>query len=381
MRTQLGRSRADESALWLWGSNARGLLGDNTIIAQKSSPVQTIAGGTNWSNISIGGGVTAGIKTDGTLWTWGSGTNGELGTGDILHRSSPVQTITGGSNWAQVSKGASSIAAVKTDGTLWTWGTNNYGKLGNGSGTYGSNTSSPAQTIAGGSNWAEVSCGNDAMAAIKTDGTLWTWGRNLYGNLGDNTNTHKSSPVQTILGGSNWKQVSAGFTHTGAIKTDGTLWMWGENYVGKLGTNNTIQKLSPVQTIAGGTNWKQVSLSFHHSAAVKTDGTLWTWGFNNYNGRLGTGDRTHRSSPTQVIGAATNWFKVSAGGYNTAAIKTDGTLWTWGRGIEGQLGDNTTIDKSSPVQTIAGGTNWTDVSAIQTLGGTFAAIRFTTFAE
>jgi alpha-tubulin suppressor-like RCC1 family protein len=360
------------AGLFSWGNNSIGQIGDNTT-TDKSSPFQTIAYGTNWKQISTDHNSTAAIKTDGTLWLWGRNSSGQLGDNSTTSRSSPVQTIAFGTNWKQVSCGYLHTAAIKTDGTLWTWGHNNGGQLGDNTRT---NKSSPVQTITFGTNWKQVSCGYHT-AAIKTDGTLWTWGYNLYGQLGNNTANSTSSPVQTIAFGTNWKQVSAGQDHTIAIKTDGTLWACGGyNNDGRLGDNSTTPKSSPVQTIAFGTNWKQVDAGRSHTAAIKTDGTLWTWG-DNTGGRLGDNTTTPKSSPVQTITFGTNWKQVSTGAH-TAAVKTDGTLWVWGRNMYGQLGDNTTTPKSSPVQTITFGTNWKQVScgyfhtaAIQEMGDDF----------
>ena len=155
-----------------------------------------------------------------------------------------------------------------------------------------------------------------------TTGGLWTWGYNSLGALGDNTRVNKSSPVQTIAAGTNWKQVSGGFFHTAAIKTDGTLWLWGYNNNGQLGDNTIAAKSSPVQTIAGGTNWKLVSGGAYHTAAIKTDGTLWLWGRNSY-GQLGDNTAVSKSSPVQTISGGTNWKLVSGGEYHTAAIRED----------------------------------------------------------
>jgi alpha-tubulin suppressor-like RCC1 family protein len=344
--------------LWGLGYNFYGGLGDNTQVI-RSSPVQTIAGGVNWKQVSCGTYNTAAIKTDGTLWTWGQNTSGQLGDNTIVIKSSPVQTISGGTNWKQVSLGNSFSSAIKTDGTLWTWGQNNYGQLGD-------NTvvkkSSPVQTVAGGWTWKQVTCGVNHIAAIKTDGTLWLCGKNDVGQLGDNGSAYSySSPIQTISGGTNWKQVSCFGNYTAAIKTDGTLWLWGINTNGQLGDGTAVVKKSPVQTIAGGTNWKQVACGYFTAAAIKTDGTLWTWG-DNTNGGLGDGTVVQKSSPVQTIAGGTNWKQVSLGNYFTSAIKTDGTLWTWGDNTWGQLGNNTDVKKSSPIQTIAGGTNWKQVS-------------------
>ena len=195
-------------------------------------------------------------------------------------------------------------------------------------------------------------------------GGLWVCGYNGYGELGDSTITNKSSPVQTIAGGTNWKQVATGYYHTAAIKTDGTLWTCGYNGYGQLGDSTITNKSSPVQTITGGTNWKQVACGYFHTAVIKTDGTLWLWGYN-LDGQLGDSTITNKSSPVQTIAGGTNWKQVAGGSDHTAAIKTDGTLWTCGYNGSGQLGDSTNTSKSSPVQTITGGTNWKQVAGSQ----------------
>jgi alpha-tubulin suppressor-like RCC1 family protein len=197
---------------------------------------------------------------------WGPNFWGTLGDNTITHRSSPVQTISGGTNWRYVSCSASNTAAIKTDGTLWLWGLNNAGQLGDNTIT---KRSSPVQTISGGTNWKQVASGGSNTAAIKTDGTLWLWGENFLGCLGDNTMTHRSSPVQTVAGGTDWRRVNKTQSHTAAIKTDGTLWLWGYNNNGKLGTNNTTHYSSPVQTVAGGNNWNWVSTTASSTIATK----------------------------------------------------------------------------------------------------------------
>ena len=234
--------------LWGWGYNAVLQLGDNTTV-NRSTPVTTFAGGTNWKQVAGGYYHTAAVKTDGTLWTWGYRYNIDL-------ISTPVTTFAGGTDWKQVACGSLHTAAIKTDGTLWTWGRNSNGNLGT---NEAGSRYTPVTTFAGGTNWKQVSCGGAYTAAIKTDGTLWTWGRNSNGNLGDNTTVNRSTPVTTFAGGTNWKQVSCGYHHTAAVKTDGTLWTWGYNPFGQLGDNTTSTRCTPVQTFLGGTNWKQVA--------------------------------------------------------------------------------------------------------------------------
>jgi alpha-tubulin suppressor-like RCC1 family protein len=344
--------------LWSWGFNSSGQLGDNTV-TQRNAPVTTFAGGTNWKQVACGFYHTAAIKTDGTLWTWGFNNNAQLGNNTTVNRSTPVTTFAGGTNWKQVACGGYFTAAIKTDGTLWTWGRNNNGQLGDNTTT---SRTTPVTTFAGGTNWKQVSCGNFMMAAIKTDGTLWTWGNNGYGRLGDNqTGLNKPTPITTFAGGNNWKQVSCGQAHTFAIKTDGTLWSWGFNNSGQLGDNTSTAKLTPVTTFAGGTNWKQVSGGHTHTAAIKTDGTLWTCGSNNA-AQLGDNTTTQRNTPVTTFAGGNNWKQVACGTNFTSTIKTDGTIWDWGANNTGQLGDNTTTQRNTPVTTFTGGTNWKQVS-------------------
>ena len=331
-----------------------------------SVPTLINGGGTNWKQVDYGYAAGSAIKTDGTLWTWGLNNYGQLGDNTTSNRSSPVTTAGGGTNWKQVSCGYAYLsAAIKTDGTLWSWGQNSFGQLGDGT---SSDRSSPVTTIGGGTNWKQVSCGSTHIAAIKTDGTLWTWGSNISVQLGDGTTSNRLSPVTTAGGGTNWKQVAGGAGHTVAIKTDGTLWTWGENAVGALGDNTTTARSSPGTTAGGGTNWKQVSGGNSHTAAIKTDGTLWTWGWNTDNilaicGQLGDGSTvSSRLSPVTTAGGGTNWKQISCGSYQMSAIKTDGTLWSWGQNSSGQLGDGTTSNRLSPVTTIGGRTNWKQVS-------------------
>ena len=346
--------------IWGWGQSNFGQLGEG-LTANRSSPVQTISGGTNWTAISVGYRHSAAIKTDGTLWTWGSNGNGNLGDNTVINRNSPVQTISGGTNWAYVATGYG-CAAIKTDGTLWTWGQNNFGQLGDNTTI---DKSSPVQTVSGGTNWSKISSGAQHILSLKTDNTLWTWGYNNYGQLGDNTVINRSSPVQTIAGTTTWAKlpVTTPDAASGAIKNDGTLWLWGRGNLGQLGDNTITHRSSPVQTVAGGTNWANFSIGIA-TAAIKNDGTLWTWGYN-ANGQLGDNTTIWRSSPVQTITGGTNWKQASINN-NTIAVKTDGTLWTWGNNNQGQLGDTTSgagTSKSSPVQTIAGGTNWVSVTS------------------
>jgi alpha-tubulin suppressor-like RCC1 family protein len=346
--------------MWTWGWARNGALGTNDTTPNRSTPVTTFVGGTNWRQVSAGYEYMAAIKTDGTLWTWGEGGSGILGNASTTDVFTPITTFSGGTNWQQVSCGSFHTAAIKTDGTLWVWGAGS-ARLGTGALSFGTNT--PVTTFAGGTNWRQVSCGRSHTAAIRTNGTLWTWGYGVYGKLGNDNISSRFTPVTTFAGGTNWKQVSCGEDHTAAIKTDGTLWTWGRGFLGRLGNNDTNNRTTPVTTFAGGTNWRQVSCGDEHTAAIKTDGTLWTWGAGTF-GRLGNGVINQVWTPVTTFSGGTDWQEVSAGGSHTSAIKTDGTLWTWGYGNLGRLGNGATSGSiSTPVTTFSGGTNWQEISA------------------
>jgi len=356
-----------EGGLWLWGQAGSGRLGNNTSFSNQSSPIQTVSGGTNWRSVSLGNAFSAGTKTDGSLWLWGSGSCGKLGINFVVNCSSPVQTVSGGYNWRSVELGINHSAAIKTDGSLWLWGSGYCGILGNNCAV---NQSSPVQTVSNGYNWRSVSLGQFHSAAIKTDGSLWLWGENFRGQLGNNSTADQSSPIQTVSGGTNWRSISLGTRRSAGIKTNGSLWLWGYNTYGALGTNNSTCYSSPVQTVSGGYNWRSVSLGSSHSAAIKTDGSLWLWGQGS-GGRLGNNCTTSRSSPVQTVSGGYNWRSVALGTGHSAAIKTDGSLWLWGFGYCGRLGNNCVDNQSSPVQTISGGTNWRSIG----LDNHSAAIR------
>ena len=354
------------NSLWSWGYNSKGQLGQNNETLY-SSPIQ-IPG--SWSKIyPTDKNVTVAEKTSGSLWVWGDNRDGSAGQNSVNDGySSPVQVS--GTTWDYaigIYDDRQGVAAVKTDGTLWAWGKNQTGILGQNNRT---SYSSPVQ-IGSDSTWSaerhKLDSGKADMGAIKTDGTLWMWGgyqaNDAYGKLGLNDTVRRSSPTQVP---GTWDKIALGDFHTIGTKTDGTLWAWGSNWYGSLGQNDRTFRSSPVQI--PGTTWTGdiVCNSERASFAIKTDGTLWAWG-GNYGGILGQNDRTTRSSPVQIPG--TTWSIVNNQELSVLAMKTDGTLWGWGQNSNGTLGVNNTTYYSSPVQ--IPGTEWSDVIASGT-NSTFA---------
>jgi alpha-tubulin suppressor-like RCC1 family protein len=340
--------------LYSWGVNNSGqlALGNTTYY---SSPKQ-VGSLTNWSSLSAGVSIGFAIKTNGTLWAWGFNRQGQLGLGNTTNYSSPKQ-VGALTNWYQVSAGGYFVMAIKTDGTLWGWGSNGSGQLGLGNTTQ---YSSPKQ-VGSLTNWLKIAANYNWCLAIKTDGTLWAWGSNVYGALGTGNTTYYSSPKQ-VGSGTSWATISSGSYATAfAIKTDGTIWGWGRGQNGQLGNNTTDYSFSSPIQIGSLTTWATVNSRPYSTLAIKTDGTLWAWGKNEY-GQLGIGSITDNSSPVQV-GALTNWLFVSGSYSNTTATrKTDGTLWTWGRNDYGQCGQGTSGTNFSSPKQVGTLTSWTAVA-------------------
>ena len=351
--------------LYTWGANGNGQLGQNDL-QLRSSPVQ-VGALTSWAELRTGttnSSSTLAIKSDGTMWAWGDNGNGQLGLNDTINRSSPVQ-IGSDTNWAKISMTTSSPCtfAIRTTGTLWSWGQGNFGVLGQNNTT---SLSSPVQ-IGAQTDWAQVSGGQFHVHAIKTTGTLWSWGIADEGRLGTGNVINRSSPVQ-VGSDVNWAQVAAGNDFSLARRTNDTMWAWGSNSDGQLGQNNITNRSSPVQ-IGSDTNWASISSGFSFAIANRTTGTLWAWG-DNGSGQLGQNNTDKKSSPVQ-IGALTNWSTKISAANGCVVIKTDGTLWAWGRSNQGQAGLNDVAPRSSPIQ-VGAETDWSQISA---LGNMTAALR------
>jgi len=296
------------------------------------------------------------IKADGSLWVWGYNYYGRIGDGTTIPKNSPIKI--GIDTWQCVVSCDRQTLAIKTNGTLWGWGNNQYGQLGDGSNI---NKLIPTQ-IGADNDWHIVSTSNYGYTlAIKSNGTLWAWGNNRLGQLGDGSNIDRLTPTQ-IGTDTNWKLIYSGTNLSMAIKTDGTLWTWGDNQYGQLGDGSYVNKLIPTQ-VGTDNDWiaAQASAGAH---AIKSNGTLWAWGFNGSPGSYFLGDGTtvtSRPSPIQ-IGTDANWISIGS----MCAIKNDGTLWGWGFNYEGYLGDGTNTNKSVPIQ-IGTNNDWEKVYFVNKL--------------
>ena len=346
-----------KTTLYAWGSGANGRLGDGTVVS-RSSPVAVIGGFTDWIQVSAGISHSLGLRANGTAWAWGNGGNGRLGDGTAVTKSSPVSVVGGYTDWIQVNGGDSHSLGLRANGTAWAWGFNTSGELGDGTAV---TKSSPVSVIGGYTDWIQVSGGDSYNLGLRADGTAWAWGSGASGQLGDDTAVNKSSPVSVVGGFTDWIQVSAGDFHSLGLRANGTAWAWGNGGNGRLGDDTAVTKSSPVSVIGGFTDWIQVSASGAYSLGLRANGTAWAWGSNG-SGQLGDDTVVTKSSPVSVVGGFTDWIQVNGGSNHSLGLRANGTAWAWGAGSLGRLGDDTIINKSSPVSVIGGFTDWIQIS-------------------
>ena len=290
--------------------------------------------GNGWASVAAGNAHTIGVKTDGTIYVWGENIYGQVGDGGGSNRLTPFPTSIDG-KWIAPAVGsqADHTVVVKADGMVWAWGNNSDGQLGDGT---SSHRNIPVKIVWRGNKWASLAGGMGHTAGVKSDGTLWAWGSNDSGQIGDRSyQVNKYLPMK--IGDNRWLSLEAGSYHTVGIKSDGSLWAWGYNTYGQLGDGTSGNVKTEPISIASGTAWKRVDAGIYHTLAVKSDGTLWGWGYNS-DGELGDGTNTERHTPTSIAAGAT-WKGVASGIYHTVGIKSDGTLWSWGKNVNGQLGD------------------------------------------
>ncbi len=368
-----------DDTLWCWGRNDTGALGDPSL-ASTTAPVQ-VGTESTWVELSTALTETCARRSDDTVACWGANALGDLGYGRAGQRLVP-SPIASTATWTVIAASTQHTCAVATDGGLWCWGVDDWGQLGIAGADPGA-VEVPAHV--GSNAWTAVATGNRDSCAIRDDGTLWCWGANVYGTLGDGTNTSENIPIQ-VGAATGWTSVAAEEFHTCATRGDGTLWCWGYNHDGELGDGTNDESSTPVQVGAdrawrgvvvgnaftcaiagdgmlwcwgnalaypamvpqqvGVATWASIAAGREHLCGVQPDGSLWCWGDNGA-GQLGIDPAIVREiAPTQV-GTATTWRSVAAGGDRTCATQLDDSLWCWGTGSAG-IGDGTFAPHATP---------------------------------
>ena len=380
-----------DGTIWAWGVNSSGQLGDNTTTS-RLTPVQVrdeFGTGFFTGAVSVAASRynSMALKSDNTVWAWGLNDKGQLGNDDTLRLKSPIpvqvkdQSGTGFlSDVVAIAAGDSLGMALKSDGSVWTWGDSANGKLGIGGAS--SDVQRPVQVkdhpgtgfLSG--ITAIAACGNHSLA-LMSGGTVWAWGRNFAGELGDGTPNDAETPTQTTI--TAVANIAAGGNHSLAVKLDGTVWSWGYNSTGELGDNTITQSLTPVQVkdqygtgfLAG---YSSVAAGGHHSYALKSDGTVWAWGLNFY-GELGNNSTTNSPIPVQVNGLA-GCVTVASGAYHGMAIASSAAAEITAYSLPGQTGSATINSVAGTIGvTVPFSTNVTALAATFTTSANITSIK------
>ncbi|GAB2857631.1 hypothetical protein GCM10027277_27560 [Pseudoduganella ginsengisoli] len=338
-----------DGALYAWGFNRQGQLGDGTNLDHASPTLVTPPAKVKlpWKQVAQGEFHTLAVDSDGILWGWGFNQNGQLGDGSLVDKTTPVQI--GTIKWSQIAAGKSHSMGIDKDGALYAWGRNANGQLGDNTRSDRLVPTKITVLVTGKAlTWSSIAAGGSHSMARALDGSLYVWGGNAKSQLGNGATTDLLVPFKLSTGTASWASVAAGGTHSLAVQTNGTLWAWGDNSSGQLGvatTNTAVTATAPTQ-VGTATTWSKIAAGLAHSLAVRTDGTLWGWGANS-NGQVGNGSTVNVGAPVQ-IGTDINWVTVEAGNAHSAALQKDNSVWLWGRNTEGQLGNGTQADVTAP---------------------------------
>lgn len=333
-----------DRSLWCWGHNDVSELGDNTTV-NRNAPVR-IGGTATWSHVSGGYYHTCGIQTDGSLFCWGYDFYGELGSGAVQPRSAPAQ-IVDHAGWSEVSAGSRFTCAIKTgDSSLWCWGDNEYGELGNGL----TNPSATPLEVAGGGEWLHVGAGGTFACAIKADGGMWCWGNDTYGQLGTLLG---DSPTPVQVGTDrDWTAIAAGDIHACGLRAGGAARCWGYNGDGQCGDGTTGGSCTPAPISAPVASWRAIDAGFRHTCGVDDNGGMWCWGGRD-RGAFGDGSEAVDSQPVPApIASPRTYATVSLGTSFGCALGDDGAIDCTGANGYGQLGDGSGAERYQPARVL-----------------------------
>ena len=309
-----------DGSLWAMGQNRAGVtIGDGATNHDRPRLVR-LGKDNDWVDVAACG-ATLALKSDGSLWAWGLNGSGNLGDGTAINRNHPVR-IGQDHDWIKIAVGIWESFALKSDGTLWAWGANAVGQMGIGKAS--EDVRSPIQ-VGRDRDWTAIATDVTSTLALKRNGSLWWWGINSSGVSGDGSVDDKSLPVQS-RSATNWTAITSGFIHYAGLRADGSLWCWGAGYLGPWRDDGTDSRF--MKQVGDSTNWTMVAAGFYHLLALRSDGSLWAWGNNKY-GQLGDGT-TNKATAFVRIGKKKNWVWAGAGVDYSVALKADGSLWMWG---------------------------------------------------
>ena len=339
-----------------WGGNSSGQIGDNSALC-RITPVSVAGAVKTFCKISAGGLHSLAIDKNGKAWAWGSAQNFALGNGNqVTARSTPIAVGFTTQTFCKISAGNLFSTAIDRNGRAWGWGRNDFGQTGDGTIT---SQNQPTSVIGAIKTFCEISAGGIHTAALDKNGRAWAWGNNDYGQLGNNSITAQCTPVSVVGGVKTFCQISAGH-HNSVMVLDknGRAWGWGQNDLGQIG-NTTIgtSVRTPVSVEGAVKTFCKISLGAQHTTAIDKNGRAWAWGNNSY-GQLGDNSTTNRATPVSVAGAVKTFCEISAGGSGggqqqyTLAIDKNGAAWGWGSIFGAFLGDGSVFSRRTPVSVV-----------------------------
>ncbi|WP_412745437.1 fibronectin type III domain-containing protein [Krasilnikovia sp. MM14-A1004] len=356
---------------YCWGHNDAGKLGDGTTTS-RSNPVPvsrgTIPSGVTLGGLTAGGNHACGLGSNGRAYCWGDDSEGQLGDGSSgPYRGTPAAVTTGalpgGVTLTRLSAGFAHTCGLGSDDWVYCWGFDGIGQLGDGGSTsVAAPVAVAAGAIPGGVTFTQVSSGSMHTCGLGSDGQAYCWGRNVNGQLGDGTTTDQSTPVAVaagaIPGGVTLTQIASGNEQTCGLGSNGRAYCWGYNGSGELGDGTTTGQSAPVEVAAGaipgGVTLTGIASGIQSNCGLGSNGHAYCWGDNTY-GQVGDGSTTNRSTPVAVAAGAipggVTLTQIAGGGDNwqRCALGTDGHAYCWGLNFNGQLGDGSTTDRSTPV--------------------------------
>ena len=332
---------------WGWGLNNNGQLGDNSVTS-RLTPVSVLGATKTFCQIAGGFCYTVAIDKNGRAWAWGFNSNGQLGDNSTTSRRTPVSILGATKTFCQIAAGGSHTVAIDKNGRAWGWGLNSSGQLGNNSTLF---RITPVSVLGATKTFCQIAAGSSHTVAIDKNGKVWAWGLFSSGQLGDTSDISRLTPVSVLGATKTFCQIAGGFCYTVAIDKNGRAWGWGLNNNGQLGDNSVTSRLTPVSVLGAVKTFCQIAAGSSHTIAIDKNGQAWAWGLNG-NGRLGDNSTTSRRTPVSVLGAVKTFCQIAAAAAHTVAIDKNGRAWAWGFNSNGQLGDNSTLSRITPVSVL-----------------------------
>jgi alpha-tubulin suppressor-like RCC1 family protein len=344
---------------WCWGDNSIGQLGDNSLVT-KTTPVSLLGAVKTFCAISAGEAHTLAIDKNGRAWGWGSGANGRIGDNSFTSRLTPVSVLGSVKTFCAIDAGAGFSVAIDKNGRVWAWGDNSNGQLGNNSRAICKIT--PVSIAGVVKTFCEISGGVTHTIAIDKNGRAWGWGQGASGQLGNNGGSQQNTPISVLGAVKTFCRISAGNSYSVAINKNGRAWAWGVNGFGQLGDNSSTGKFTPVSVLGAVKTFCAISAGDAHTLAIDKNGRAWGWGRNTA-GRIGDNSIVNRLTPVSVQGNVKTFCKISAGGSFSFAIDKNGRAWAWAINNQGQLGDGTLISRLTPVSIAGAVKTFCEISA------------------